>query len=355
MPLWDSMSSWLERPFLGNALWRWGAALLTLIATFLVLRIVQRWSKRRLDALAGRTTNRVDNIIGALIGKTQGLFLLALAVLAGSAFLALDGRGALVRQAVVFLTFLQVAIWASALFISVLEEWQRRKGIDASTSSLLSSARFFGRVLIWAVILLIALDNLGVQVTALIAGLGVGGIAIALAVQSLLGDLFACISIVLDKPFELGDFIIVGDLMGTVQHIGLKTTRLRSLSGEQLVFSNSDLLSSRIRNFKRMQERRIVFSLGVTYQTPREKVAAIPGMLRSIVESSGEVRFDRAHFARLGDSALEFEVVYFVLKPDYNVYMDIQQAINLALLARFAEEGIEFAYPTRTLFIQREG
>jgi len=204
------------------------------------------------------------------------------------------------------------------------------------------------------VILLLALDNFGVNITTLVTGLGIGGIAVALALQSVLGDLFASLSIVLDKPFVIGDFINVDEYMGTVEHIGLKTTRVRSLSGEQLVFSNSDLLKSRIRNYKHMQERRVAFTIGVTYQTPLDRVAAIPSIIRKIIEAQGGVRFDRSHFKTYGDSALVFETVYYVLSSDYNAYMDIQQAINLRVYEEFAAEGIEFAYPTRTLYMKQE-
>jgi small-conductance mechanosensitive channel len=182
----------------------------------------------------------------------------------------------------------------------------------------------------------------------------VGGIAVALAVQNVLGDLFASFSIVLDKPFVIGDFIIVGDHLGTVEHVGLKTTRIRSLSGEQLVFSNTDLLGSRIRNFKRMYERRVVFSLGVVYQTPARLLEKIPPMLRQIVESREQVRFDRAHFRDFGPHSLNFEIVYWVLSPDYALYMDIQQEINLEIYRRFEQEGIDFAYPTQTLYLRQE-
>jgi len=206
----------------------------------------------------------------------------------------------------------------------------------------------------WVLVLLLVLDNLGVQVTALVAGLGIGGIAIALAAQSVLGDLFASFVIVVDKPFKEGDFIIVGDLMGSVEHVGIKTTRVRSLWGEQLVFSNSDLTSSRIRNFGLMQQRRILFSVGVTYDTAPDAVERIPEMIREAVESQELTRFDRAHFSGYGDSSLDMEVVYYVLSGDYNVYMDIQQGINLALLRRFTDEGIDFAFPTRTLHVYGE-
>jgi small-conductance mechanosensitive channel len=192
---------------------------------------------------------------------------------------------------------------------------------------------------------------MGIDITALVAGLGVGGIAVALAAQNILGDLFASWSIVLDKPFLVGDFIIIDGYSGTVEHIGLKTTRLRSLTGEQLIFSNSDLLKCRIRNYKRMQERRIVFSFGVLYETPLEKLKEIPGIVKDIITSIENTRFDRAHFASYGNYSLNFEVVYYVLSSDYTVYMDIQQKINLALFEEFQKKDIVFAYPTQTIYV----
>jgi small-conductance mechanosensitive channel len=208
-------------------------------------------------------------------------------------------------------------------------------------------------VALWAVLLLMILDNLGFNITTLVASLGIGGIAVALAVQNILGDIFASLSIAMDKPFVIGDFIIVGEQLGTVEYIGLKTTRIRSLSGEQIVFSNNDLLNSRIRNFKRMYERRVLFGFGVVYQTSHEQLKKIPVMVREIIEGLENTRFDRAHFKEYGDSSLNFEVVYYVRSPDYNVYMDIQQDINLALFEQFTKAGIDFAYPTRTLYIAR--
>ena len=190
-----------------------------------------------------------------------------------------------------------------------------------------------------------------------------GGIAIALAAQNILGDLFASLSIVLDKPFVVGDFLIIGDFLGSVEKVGIKTTRLRSLSGEQLVFSNNDLLNSRIRNYGRMYERRVVFSLGVTYQTPSEKLKRIPDIVRKAVEAQEnvreavetqeDVRFDRAHFQKYGDFALIFEIVYYVLSADYAQYMDVQQAINLRIYEDFEENEIEFAYPTQTVYVSK--
>jgi small-conductance mechanosensitive channel len=260
-----------------------------------------------------------------------------------------------VNSAHVVLWLIQGALWGNvALQFGLTHYLKSRATDDAAAATTISAGRFVGALVLWSVALLLALDNLGVDVTALVAGLGIGGIAVALAAQNILGDLFASLSIVMDQPFVLGDFIVVGDKLGTVEKIGLKTTRLRSLSGEQLIFSNTELLKSTIRNYKRMFERRVLFELGVVYQTPHEKLARIPGLIRAIVETQQRVRFDRAHFKAFGDSALVFETVYFVLSPEYNDYMDIHQAVNLAIVAKFAQEQIEFAYPTQTLYVQRE-
>ena len=218
----------------------------------------------------------------------------------------------------------------------------------------MNALSFLARLLLWVTVLLLVIDNLGIDVTALVAGMVIGGIAIALAVQNILSDLFASLSIVLDKPFVNGDFVVVGDMAGSVEHVGIKTTRIRSISGEQLVFSNSDLLQSRIRNFGRMQQRRVVFSLGVTYQTPAEKLERIPALLRAAIETQEKVRFDRSHFASYGDSALNFETVYYVESSDYAEHMDILQAINLRIYRSFEDAGIEFAYPTQTLFLEKD-
>jgi small-conductance mechanosensitive channel len=240
--------------------------------------------------------------------------------------------------------------------IKFLIDRYRRKKIESNAAAVttLSSIGFVLKTLLWFILLLVVLDNYGVNVTALVAGLGISGIAVALAVQNVLGDLFASFSIVFDKPFVIGDFIIVGDFMGTVEYVGLKTTRVRSLSGEQLIFSNTDLLKSLIRNFKRMFERRVVFTIGVLYQTSYEKLIEIPEMIQSIIESHSQARFDRAHFKEYGAYSLNFEIVYWIQDPDYNVYMDIQQAINLSIFRQFKEKGIQFAYPTQTLLIEKD-
>ena len=257
----------------------------------------------------------------------------------------------IVRDVAVTALLVQATLWANAVVVtSVKRISDRRKETDAAGATTLAALGFVGRMVIWCAAALLIVANLGIDVTAMVAGFGIGGIAIALAAQNILGDLFASASIVLDKPFVLGDFIVVDDKSGSVEYIGLKTTRLRSISGEQLIFSNADLLKSRIHNYKRMYQRRILFTVDVTYDTPLEKVSAIPAMLREAVEARDNVRFDRAHFARFGDSALIFEVVYYVLAAEYAVYMDIQQEINMAIMRRFTDEKIEFAFPSRTVY-----
>ena len=336
-----------------NPVWTWLLAAAVILVVAVILIFLRRVVHRRLVAFANRTDTKVDDLVADLLGRTRFWFLAAVSLYAGSLALALPSVASRVISTIAVLALLiQVGIWATALVTFWISRSVKRKlKDDAATATSMAALGFIIKLVLWAVILLLALDNMGVDITALIAGLGISGIAVALALQSILGDLFASLSIVIDKPFIIGDFIIVDDLFGTVERVGLKTTRVRSLSGEQLVFSNSDLLNSRIRNYKRMFERRIVFSIGVTYQTPSEKLAAIPGMIREIIESQNNTRFDRVHFKAFGDFALTFEAVYYVLVPDYNVYMDIQQAINLEIYERFEEHGIEFAYPTQTLFV----
>ncbi len=344
----------LERTYWNNTLTEWAVSLLILVLTLAVLEIVKSVATRRLRALAEKTDTRLDDVLAEMLSKTRAFFLLALSLYAASMPVMLPPKveGA-IHSIIVVVLLAQAAIWGStAVTLWIVNYTSRKADMDASSATTVAMIGYIAKLVLWSLALLLALDNLGVDVTALVAGLGIGGIAVALAAQNILGDLFASLAIVLDKPFVIGDFIIIGEFMGTVEHIGIKTTRIRSLSGEQLVFSNMDMLNSRIRNYKRMVERRVVFGFGVTYDTPADKLDAIPGTVRSIIESMEKTRFDRAHFARYGDSSLEFEVVYFVQSGDYNLYMDIQQAINMGILRAFAKESVEFAFPTRTLYVK---
>jgi small-conductance mechanosensitive channel len=347
---------WLDYELLGNSILAWATAVLVFLLVCALAALVRRILRARLRVLAQDQTKVMLGLVEQVVRRTKGWFLalVALFVAARLVFLT-PGAETTISRIVTIGLLLQLGLWVVAALLDVIETRRERQiERDPGAVATMDLLAFVLRLVVWSVVVLLVLDNLGVDITALVAGLGVGGIAVALAAQSILGDLFASLSIVLDKPFVVGDFLIIDDYLGRVEKIGIKTTRLRSLSGEQLVFSNNDLLSSRIRNYGRMFERRVLFSLGVTYQTPAEKLKAIPGYIREAIESHGKkIRFDRAHFSSYGDFALTFEVVYFVLSPDYNVYMDIQQAVNLALFERFESEGIEFAYPTQTLYLTR--
>lgn len=343
----------LETALFGNTLLELLSALGVALAIILVALVIKRVVIRRIAVVAQRTSTRFDDALIKALERTRLWIIAVPALWFSTRALELPERLDNGLQAAASLAvLLQAGIWIAALLDFWIER-SRQRAMDTtgSDSASLSALSFIGKLLLWSILLLMALDNLGVDITAMVAGLGVGGVAVALAVQNILGDLFASLSIVIDKPFVIGDFIIIDEYMGTVEHVGLKTTRLRSLGGEQLVFSNSDLLKSRLRNYKRMRERRIVFSFGILYETPADLLEAVPGTVRQLIEREQMVRFDRAHFASFGDSAYNFEVVYWMLDPDYNLYMDTQQRINLGIVRAFAERGIGFAYPTRTLHV----
>lgn len=348
---------WLGSEILGNPVRDWAAATAAVAGAYLLLVLIQRLVVRRLGAVSARTETAVDDFFVEIVRRTRQLLLLVVVVWIGSLFLSFSGRTEGVLRTVAVLAFLlQLALWL-LVAINFWVEHARRKRLssDAASVTLIGAAGFVGKVVVWSVLLLVALDNLGVDVTTLVAGLGVGGIAVGLALQNILGDLFASVSIVLDKPFVIGETIQVGEFTGTVESIGLKTTHLRSLSGEQLIFPNGDLLQSRIRNHTRMGDRRVVLSFGVSYETPAEKVAAIPGMIRGVIEPLEQIRFDRAHFVRFGASALEFEAVWFVLSTDQMLHLERQQEILLTLMRRLEEEEIELSAAARPVVIASPG
>lgn len=346
----------LSGDYWGNNLFAWGAMILTVIVVLALIRLIE-WALHRHLEKARETETQYDDLLLEAVERTN-LWLLFFPVLFFSMrWVQLPaGAATLVRNIAIVAFLIQLGIWASALSMFWISRVQRSKmETDAAAATTISALGFVARIAIWSVVFLLALENLGFEIAPLVAGLGIGGIAVALAAQKVLGDLFASASIVIDKPFVIGDFIIVGDFLGTVEYIGLKTTRVRSLGGEQIIFSNSDLLDSRVRNYKRMLERRVLFGVGVTYQTPREKLEMIPQMIRGIVESVEGARMDRCHFKGFGAFSLDFETVYHVLDPDYGVYMDIQQKINIEIVRAFEGAGIEFAYPTQTLFLEKSG
>ena len=345
----------LNQTFFNTPLRQWLIAFTTVLLVFVLLRLVKRIAANRLAVIAEKTETHWDDAIVNAIKQTRIVFLLVTSLYLGSLFLQLPDRVQSIFQILfIIVLLLQSGIWLTAITTTVMEQYRQRaleKNPAAATS--INAIAFVSKIVIWSVLVLVALDTMGINITTVVAGLGIGGVAIALAIQNILGDLFASLSIILDKPFVIGDFIILNEYLGVVEYIGLKTTRVRSLSGEQIVFSNSDLLSSRVRNYGRMFERRVPFIIGVTYDTPRDKLKRIPEIIRDAVNAQDNTRFDRSHFMKYGDYALQFETVYYVLSPDYNIFMDIQQSINLMIHEAFEREQISFAYPTQKLFVSQ--
>lgn len=349
----------LARVVLGVPAEDWVLLAVALVVTVLLVagaRALIRWRLRRDSE---RRLPWVERVVDSVLARTRGYFLFALSLYLAARVAAWDERGlAWTATLLTLAALLQAGRWVTGVITLWIERYKAEKlEADASAVTSMQAVGLLSKIAVWSVIALMLLANLGVDVTALVAGLGIGGIAIGLAVQNILGDLFASLSIVLDKPFVIGDTLTVGADSGTVEYIGLKSTRIRSLSGEQIVFSNSDLLASRVRNFRRMTERRVVLTFGVTYDTDPETLAAVPDLVRGAVEAVGgdpdgaPLRFDRAHFRGFAPSSLDFEAVYHVLDPAYDRYMDAQQAINLRLVRAFRERGVAFAFPTQTLHI----
>lgn len=333
----------MDLPLLSSDVFQWILAAAVAIGVTLALDIVRRLIIKRLERLAQRTSNHIDDLVLDVARQTKFWFLLVIGAGIGLTMVELTPRLALVVR-ILFssLTALQIGLWATALLEGIVQRGlahESRAGVSRNT---MGAVRLLGRTVIWSVLLLVLLDNAGVNITTLVAGLGIGGVAVALATQNILGDLFSSLSIVLDKPFEVGDAIVVDEYSGSVEHIGLKTTRVRATSGEQLIFSNSNLLSSRIRNYRRMLERRIELNIAVEYDTDAGQLPRIVEMLTALIGAQ-EVRFERAHFTGFGEIGLTFQAVYHMLTPNYTQFMDTQQAISLGIVKGLAEMGVDLA------------
>ena len=338
----EQLDTWLDLAFLGHLL----LVAATTVIGYGLFRFLLGATRKRLE---GRTSHwaRYASVIANRTRNTL-VFVFALMLALKLVTLPVNWEMALAHGWFVVLA-LQVALWLDACARLWTRDLalSRFGGIQNPVMATIISVVVL--IVVWAVMLLSILANLGVDITALIASLGVGGIAVALAVQTILSDVFASLSIGFDKPFEIDDFVVFGDVAGTIEHIGLKTTRIRSLSGEQIVCSNTELLKQTLHNYKRMNTRRIVFQFGISYRTPADKAKAVTGLVKEIIDAQTEAKFDRAHLAAFEESRLLFEVVYIMQTADYNRYMDVQQAINLRLLSGLDELGVEFAFPVREL------
>ena len=347
----------LERSWYGATLMQWALAVSTLGGVYVALSVIQRVLVKRLGAFASRTVTDWDDLAVEIVRRTKPYFLLIIAVYAAARVVTPSPEVARVLRVIsVIVVLLQAGVWGTGLIGFAADHYTRRRAPgDVGTRTTIQAVGYAGRFVLWVLLAVTALQNFGINVTALVTGLGIGGIAIALAVQNILGDLFAALAIVLDQPFVIGDSVQVDTINGTIEHVGLKTTRIRSLSGEQVVISNADLLRSRIHNYKRMELRRVAFNIDLGFDTSSDKVARVPGMVREIVQSQPLTRFDRCHLLTFADSGLRLEAVYYVLHPEYGTYADIQHAINLELLRRFQHDRIEFGFATRTLALPSIG
>jgi small-conductance mechanosensitive channel len=350
VPSWREI---LELQVAWNSIGAWLLAVGLFVVTFVVLPIVrgfitarrQRWAKSGFEPpLAIEFGTR-------LVQRTSRLFLWTVALFLASRVLTLPPTIHRVLEiAIVVIFWLQASFWAMTAIRFAIERRRTRDGApDPQLAGSIQVILFIANLGVWTIAFLLALANLDVEIGPLLAGLGIGGIAVALAVQTVLGDLLASLSIALDKPFAVGDALQIDAFTGTVENIGVKSTRLRSVSGEQIIMSNADILRSRVRNFGRMRERRVVTMLNVTYDTPPDTLRAIPLAVREVVTAQPNTRFDRCHFMAYAESSLQFELVFVVTSADYGVYADVQQAVNLAILERFATLGAKFALPTRRM------
>ena len=350
----SSLQFLTDTQLLGISIANWLLALGVMVVSFIIVRAGIGLLLRKVQARAQKPDAYVSHIAVEVLSSTSNTLLLLASILIGVGVLDLPERWLDRVSSLWFVVAaLQVGLWANrAIALALLHYFARHSHSDIHQKSALATLSLWGaKVFLWAVVLLAMLSNLGVNITAFIASLGVGGIAVALAVQNILGDLFASLSIAVDKPFEVGDFIVVGSLAGTVEHVGLKTTRIRSLGGEQIVMANAGMISTTIQNYKRLQERRIVFEFALPHDCSTEQLRQVPVIVENIIKAQEKTRFDRSHFRGFGESALEFETVYIVLDPSYNVYMDVQQAINLGMMEEFARIGVRFAIQARTVHV----
>lgn len=326
-------------------------AVLAGIVTVLVIKAGLKLATQRLRVMAQHTRTTVDDGLVRVLERTSTALICVVGLLVGLGLLPLDDRWhGRVSQLWFAVVALQLGLWGQQAIALGLQAQQQRN--SAGNGALSASATLLSwglRGALWVVVVLAVLSNLGVNITAFVASLGIGGIALALAVQNILGDLFASLAIAVDKPFEVGDSITVGDVTGTVERVGLKTTRIRALGGEQIVMSNAELLKRTVANFKRLQTRRVLLSFGITTDASADEVAAIPPLIKELVGADPMLELARAHFKGFGDTALTFEVVYRVKDPSYDVYMDHQQALNLALMRALQQRGIRIAFQTQTV------
>src|ERR1700723_1264818 len=344
----------VQRLLLSNSISDWLIAGIVAVAVWSGLWILRQLIASRYKKYSVAQHRLPLRLIAYLAGNTRQFLFFAVALYAAQDSLPLPDRiQYIVSRFVLILFLLQAGLWAGRSVRFYLETKELERGADQVFAGSLDIINFVARMLIWSLLVLVALDNLGVNITALLAGLGVGGVAVALALQNVLGDLFASLSIALDKPFVIGDNLTIDTFIGKVEHIGIKTTRLRSVSGEQIILSNADILKSRVRNFGRLSQQRILATIRLDFDTPTDKLKALPQVLENVVREHPQARFERCHLIPLGESSFQFELSYFVQQPAANPMLDLQQAVNFRIIDELRRLGVEFAYPAQLVFLER--
>ncbi len=339
---------------LGNTLLNWIFFLLTVSLSYILLKVLTNTFREQLGKKISQTSNNTLSYFQCIFDKTKLFFLLSISIYIGSLWLTLSTKpGVFLRTIVIFAVLIQVGIWLNEIignYVNIKSDL----AVTGENRTTMNALKTILKIVLWSIIFILLMDNIpGVEITALLTSLGIGGIAIGLAVQNILSDLFSSLSISLDKPFVIGDTIQVDNFSGTVEKIGLKSTRIRSLSGEELIFSNSDLLNSRVQNFKRLKRRRVVIQFGVLFQTTPEKLRKIPELIKSIFPEEKSITLDRIHLNNIGDFSINYELVYWVENDDYAFHLENKERILLKIFEKFIEYDIEFAYPTQSVFIEK--
>ncbi|MCX6151534.1 MAG: mechanosensitive ion channel [Ignavibacteriales bacterium] len=348
------MNQFLNSFFWGNTVYDYLNCFLIIVLALLIINLFKYFAFRRFKKIAAKTQTKIDDYIISAFEKFGIPLIYLLVVYFGSSYLKVQPgiKKIIDSVAIVIITFFAINLLVSLINYSIKFYWGKRTDNNGGDASIRGLSTFIS-LFVWSLGVIFLLDNLGFSISAIIAGLGIGGIAIALAAQTVLGDLFNYFVIFFDKPFQIGDFISVENKMGTVERIGIKTTRISSITGEQIIFHNSDLTNSRVHNYKRLERRRVVFKVQVVNDTSIEKLKEIPQIIKSIIEKIEGVSFDRAHFFTIGDFSLNYEIVYYVDSPDYLRYMDIQQEINFRILEEFQKLEIKLAFPIQTSFLNK--
>lgn len=346
------MPQFLYQVYYNNTILKYLQFFVSVIVCFIIIRIAGRFAFKHLARLAGKTKSTFDDLLIRNIKRYALPAAYFLALYLNMKMLVIEPElSNIVNTVVLAFIIIMAALFASTVIVLLFNKYWESKRKDANRELALKTISGLLKIVIWGVAVILFLDNIGVRINTLIAGIGIGGIAVAFAAQAILGDIFCFFTIFFDKPFEIGDFIIAGEQMGNVEYIGLKTTRLRALNGEQLIFSNTDLTNARIQNYKTMEQRRVLFTINVTYDTPSEKLAEIPLLIKGIIDDIPDTSFGRAHFASFGVYSLKFEIAYYVLSSDYEKYMDVHQEVNLRIKETFDRNGIAFAIPAQVVSV----